>query len=257
MTTTGGSLRSGASYWWRSYLMMSRWELTNLRLLLPLTVMVQALSGAGFVLGVGLFFDRIPDRAALFVSTGVLVITLVLVGMIMGPQLIAQQRFDQTYDFMWSLPIPRTTAAMAWVTTNLIIALPGMAVALAVAMWRYDLPIVISPSIVPGVLLVLVSGTMVGYAMAHTIGNPLVMQLITQVTIFVIIGFSPINFPIEQLPGWLGAVHEWLPFHPMAVVTRAGLTVGVVDDVTRAYLVLAGWTVAAIVMTGWVLSRRK
>jgi ABC-2 type transport system permease protein len=177
--------------------------------------------------------------------------------MIMGPQLIAQQRFDQTYDFMWSLPIPRTTAALAWVTTNMIIALPGMAVALAVAVIRYDLPIDISPSLVPAVLLVLVSGTMVGYAMAHTIANPLIMQLITQVTIFVILGFSPINFPIEQLPGWLAAVNEWLPFHAMAVVVRAGLTVGIVDDVPQAYAVLGAWTVAAIGVTGWVLSRRK
>jgi ABC-2 type transport system permease protein len=257
VTTTNDALRSGVSYWWRSYLMMSRWELTNLRLLLPVTVMVQILSGAGFVLGVGLFFDQIPDRAALFVSTGVVVINLVLVGMIMGPQLIAQQKFDQTYDFMWSLPIPRATAALAWVTTNMIIALPGMAVALAVAVWRYDLPIDISPSIAPAVLLVLVTGTMVGHAMAHVIGNPLIMQLITQVTIFVIIGFSPVNFPIDQLPGWLQAIHEWLPFHPMAVVTRAGLTVGVVDDVPRAYAVLAVWTVAATATTAWVLSRRK
>lgn len=252
----GGVLRRGPAYWWQSYRAMFRWELTNLRLVLPVTVMVQVLSGAGFVLGVGLFFDQVPERAALFVSTGVIVITLVLVGMILGPQLIAQQRFDQTYDFMWSLPVPRATPALAWVTTNMIIALPGMAAALAVAMWRYDLPLSISPSVVPAVVLVLVCGTMLGYAMAHTIGNPLVMQLITQVTIFVIIGFSPINFPIDQLPGWLRPVHEVLPFHPMAVVTRAGLTVGIVDGVGRAYLVLGAWTVAATALTTWALSRR-
>jgi ABC-2 type transport system permease protein len=254
---TTGTLRSGAAYWWSSYRTMFRWELTNLRLVLPVTMMVQVLSGAGFVLGVGLFFDQVPPQAALFVSTGVLVITLILVGMILGPQLIAQQRFDQTYDFMWSLPVPRATPALAWVTTNMIIALPGMAIALAVAVWRYDLPIQVSPSVVPAVALVLVCGTMVGYAMAHLIGNPLIMQLITQVTIFVIIGFSPINFPLDQLPTWLQPIHEVLPFHAMAVVTRAGLTVGIVDDVPRAYLVLAAWTVAATAVTAWVLSRRK
>ncbi len=250
------ALRSGPSYWWDSYRAMFRWELTNLRLVLPVTVMVQVLSGAGFVLGVGLFFDQIPDRAALFVSTGVLVITLVLVGMILGPQLIAQQRFDRTYDFMWSLPVPRAVPALAWVTTNMIIALPGMAVALGVAVWRYDLPISISPAIVSAVLLVLICGTLVGYAMAHMIGNPLLMQLITQVTIFVILGFSPINFPLEQLPGWLQAINRVLPFHAMAVVTRAGLTEGVVDGVPGAYAVLGAWTVAAGGLTAWALTRR-
>ncbi len=50
------TLRTGPGYWWTSYRAMLRWELTNLRLVLPVTVMVQMLSGAGFVLGVGLFF---------------------------------------------------------------------------------------------------------------------------------------------------------------------------------------------------------
>jgi ABC-2 type transport system permease protein len=251
------TLRSGPGYWWTSYRTMLRWELTNLRLVLPVTVMVQVLSGAGFVLGVGLFFDQVPDRAALFVSTGVLVIMLVLVGMILGPQLIAQQRFDQTYDFMWSLPVPRATPALAWLTTNTIISLPGMAVALVVAVWRYDLPITISPAIVPAVALVLVSGTLVGYALAHTIANPLLMQLITQVTIFVVLGFSPINFPLDQLPGWLQAVNHVLPFHSMAVVTRAGLTEGIVGSVPLAYAVLGAWTVVAAAATTWALTRRK
>ena len=121
--TGAAALRSGPSYWWQSYRMMVRWELTNLRLLLPVTAMVQIISGGGFVLGVGLFFSDIPDRAALFVSTGVLVITLVLVGLVMGPQLIAQQKQNQTYDFMWSLPVPRITAAAAWVTMNMVIAI--------------------------------------------------------------------------------------------------------------------------------------
>jgi ABC-2 type transport system permease protein len=254
VTTT--VVRRGAGYWWHSYLMMSRWELTNLRLVLPVAVVAQVLSGAGFVLGVGLFFSRIPDEAALFVSTGVLVVTLVLVGMIMGPQLVAAQKFNQTYDFMWSLPVPRSTAAAAWLTMNMAIALPGMAVALVVAILRYDLPITINPSVVPAVLLVLLTGTTIGYAMAHLIGNPLVMQVITQVTIFVILGFSPINFPRDHLPGWLAAINDWLPFHHMAAVTRGGLTTGVIDGLPRSYLVLGAWALAALAATAVVLRRR-
>ena len=251
-----GPLRSGAPYWWHSYRMMTRWELTNLRLLIPVTVTVQVLSGAGFVLGVGMFFGQVPPTAAVFVSTGVLVITLILVGLIMGPQLIAQQRFDKTYDFMWSLPVPRTTAAAAWVTVSAAMALPGMAVALGVGMWRYDLPISISPLIVPAVLLVLVTGTMIGYALAHTIGNPIVMQLITQVTVFVVLGFSPINFPRDQLPGWLAAANDWLPSHHMAVVVRGALTEGIVGPTGRSYLILGVWCAGATALTAAVLSRR-
>ena len=249
-------LRRGLEYWWRSYRMMLRWEMTSLRLVLPVTIMVQILSGAGFVLALGIFFGQVPPRAALFVSTGVLVLTLVTIGLVLGPQLIAQQKAEQTYEFLWSLPVPRTTAALAWVTTNFILGLPGMAVALVVALLRYDLDLHVSPAIVPAVLLTLFTGTMIGYAMAHALGNPMLIAAITQLLIFMILGFSPINFPAEQLPDWLAALHRWLPLAPMADTVRAGLTVGVVEGVTRSYRVLGAWAAASVGVTAAVLGRR-
>ena len=250
------ALRSGAGYWWHSYRMMVRWELTSLRMVLGITVIVQVLSGAGFVLAVGLFFGQVPPRAALFVSTGVLVVNLITIGLVLGPQLVAMQKAEKTYDFLWSLPVPRTTAALAWVTTNLILGLPGMAVALGVALARYDLDLHVSAAIVPAVLLTLFTGTMVGYALAHSLGNPMLIAAITQMLIFVIIGFSPINFPAEQLPGWLAALHRWLPLAPMADTVRAGLTLGVVEEVTRSYLVLGAWAAVSVAVTAAVLGRR-
>jgi ABC-2 type transport system permease protein len=236
---------------------MLRWEATNLRLVIPITVVVQVLTGAGFVFAVGLFFGQVPPRAALFVSTGVVVLTLVMVGMIMGPQLIAQQKAEQTYDFMWSLPVPRTAPALAWVTINLIIGIPGMVVALVVALIRYDLPLHVSPAVVPAVLLTLFAGTLVGYSFAHFLGNPMLINVITQVLIFVVIGFSPINYPPEQLPGWLQAVNHWLPMQHMANVVRAGLTRGVVEEVARSYLILGAWSLGAVALAVAALGRRK
>ncbi len=255
-TAVGFRLRSGLPYWWHSYLMMTRWELTGLRLLLPITMMVQALTGAGFVLGVGLFFGQIPPRAALFVSTGVVVITVVTVGLVIGPQLVAQQKAEQTYDFLWSLPVPRATAALAWLTANLLIAVPGVVAALVVAALRYDLPLTISPAVVPAVLLTLYVGTMIGYALAHALANPLLIAMITQVMIFFILGFSPINFPADQLPGWLAAFNQALPMVHMAAVTRAALTQGVVTGVTFSYWMLAAWALAATAVAVWAVGRR-
>lgn len=257
MTAAAASLRSGLPYWWRSYASMLRWELVGLRLVVPLAVAVQILTGAGFIFGIDLLFGGLDRRAALFLSTGVIVITLVTVGMVMGPQFVAQQKAADQYDFLWSLPVPRTTAALAWLTMNSIIAVPGMVVALAAAAWRFDLPLVVTPSIVPAVLVTLLTGTMIGYGIAHVIASPVAINLISQAMIFVIIGFSPINFPIEQLPGWLGTVHEWLPFHHMAQVIRGGLTEGIVAGMARSYLVLGVWAVVAVASTAAVLGRRR
>jgi ABC-2 type transport system permease protein len=237
--------------------MMTRWELTGMRLLLPITVMVQTLIGAGFVLGIGLLYKDMPDAAALFLSTGVAVMTLVTVGLVMGPQLIAQQKARDTYDFLWSLPIPRTTAAMAWLTMNSIIAIPGMIVALLVAEMRYDIVLTINPAIIAAVGLTALTGTMLGYAMAHAVPNPKLTQLLSQLIIFVVLGFSPINFPLDNLPGWLAGISVVLPFHHMAVIVRGGLTVGLVDGVAGSYIAVALWGMAAVALSAWVLGRRK
>lgn len=259
MTTTAVSVpavRRGPGHWWRSYLLMTRWEVGGLRLLLPMVVFVQVVTGAGFVLGIGLFFDQIPPVAALFVSTGVVVITLATVGLVMGPQLIAAEKAQQVYDFVWSLPVPRSTAAAAWISVNTIIAVPGMVMALLVATWRYDLSITISPAIVPGAMLTLYTATMIGYAIAHIIKQPVLINMITQVTIFAMTGFSPVNFPKEQLPAWLATLNEGLPLLHMATVMRAGLTEGIAVDIGRSYLVLGLWAITATALTGWVLRRR-
>ena len=255
-TLVAQPVRSGTTHWVRSYLMMTRWELGSLRLLLPLIIALQIVIGGGFALGIGLFFDEMPVRNALFLATGVAVVTLITVGLVLGPQLVSNHKVAGTYDFLWSLPVPRTTQAAAWLTVNSIIALPGMVAALIIADWRYDLTLQVSWDIVPAVLLTIGTATLVGYAFAHAIPKPMITNMITQLLIFVILGFSPINFPPENLPDWLVAVNEWLPFQHMASVIRAALTDGLVDDVGFSYVILAVYAAGAVALAGWVIGRR-
>jgi ABC-type uncharacterized transport system permease subunit len=73
----------------------------------------------------------------------------------------------------------------------------------------------------------------------------------------IVLLFSPIVYPPSHLPGWLFAIHQVLPFYNLAVVIRAGLSVGLVSDLTQAFAVLAAWTVAGWAMTGRVIGRRR
>lgn len=249
--------RHGVGHWLTSYRAMLRWQLTDMRLLLPLTVLVQLLSGVGLVIGFGLLIPDMTERLALFLSTGAVVVSLVIVGVIMGPQLIAQQKASGSYDFMWSLPVPRSSAAAAWVTLNVIVAVPAMAGALVAAGWRYDVEFAVTPMVLPAVGLTLLTGTLLGYALAHAVPKPDITQLVTQLLIFVIFGFSPISYPIENLPSWLATTNEFLPFYPMANVVRDALTDGIVTNVGRSYFVLSMWAIAAAALSAVVLRRRK
>jgi ABC-2 type transport system permease protein len=251
------SVRRGGAYWIDGYRAMVRWHLASLRVWLPALAAIQILAGAGFVLGIALFFDRIPQSAALYVATGVPVINLVMVGLILGPQLVADQKVKQSYEFLQALPARRTATALAWYTVTLIGGLPAVVVSLVIAEVRYHISLAVSPSIVPAVLLTAFTGTMLGYALAHALTNPMTTRLITQLLVFVIFGYAPILFPPWQMPGWLATTNAWLPFRPMATIVRGGLTDGMVGSVAGPYLVVATWGVVAAAASAWSLGRRR
>jgi ABC-2 type transport system permease protein len=251
------AVRRGPTYWLEGYWAMLRWHLTSLRLWLPLLAAVQILAGAGMVLGIALFFDEIPASAALYVSTGVPVINLVMVGLILGPQLVDELKTQSSYEFLQALPVPRTMAALAWYSVTLIGGIPAVVFSVAIAWLRYDLPLEISPAIVPAVLLATFTATMMGYALAHAIASPMTARLITQLLVFVVFGYAPILFPEQQMPGWLAGVNLWLPFRHMAVIVRDGLTSGMVSNVATSYAVVGLWGLASAAISAWALGRRR
>lgn len=251
-------VRHGLGYWWSGFRTMLAWHLSSLRLWLAVLVVVQVLSGVGFVLGFGLFFDEIPLSAALFVSTGVPVVNLVMVGLVLGPQLVADQRDNQSFDFISSLPVPHSASALAWYTVCLVGGLPAVAVSLLVAAARYDgLPLVVTPDIVPAVLLTAFAGTMLGLAIAHAISSPMVTRLVTQILVFAMFGFTPILFPASQMPDWLVTVNSWLPLSHMADIVRSALTDLSFPDLVTSYVVVGGWSLVAAFLALRALGRRR
>ena len=250
------TLRAGPQYWMSGYWTLIRWHMAGLRMWLMLLTVVQIMTGAGFVLGIALFFDHIPASAALFVSTGVPVINLVMVGLVLGPQLVAQQKLQQSYDFVRALPAPQTAAAAAWYTVCLVAGLPAVVASLLIAEARYGISFAVSPAIVPAVLLVAFTGTMIGYGLGHAVPNSMVTNLVTELMIFAAFGFTPILYPPWQLPGWLAALNWWFPFGHMAVIARAALTTGMATGITSSYLVVAAWGVIGAAVSAWALGRR-
>lgn len=252
----GAPRRSGIGHWMRSYAVMTRWNVVRLRLAIPIIAVVQAFTGAGMVLGISLLFADIAPDQVLFLGTGAVVISLVTVGLVMGPQMIAEQRLVGSYDWFASLPIPRSASAAAWTTLTAIVAVPG-AIAALLAVWiRFDAAIRISPLVLPAVAIVLLAGTFIGYAYAHVLPNPRTVNLVSQVVIFSVFGFSPIAYPSRNLPGWLASVHTVLPFEAMGDVLRAGVTVGLVDGAAASFAMLGAWTLVSGLIATWAIGRR-
>jgi len=245
-----------ATAWPRAYWRMVAWDLADLRMYIPVLSAVLILQGAGFALGIGLLFGKMPEAAAVFLVTGAPVMNLITAGLIFEPQLVAQQRIRGSYEFLQALPVPRSAAALAWYTVALVTALPSVALTLAVGAARYHLSLAVSPVVVPAMLLTCLTGVLLGLAIAHGVTMPMAAELLSTTLIFVMFGFSPVAFPAGQLPGWLAAVNEWLPFGSMATIVRAALTNGVATGVPRAYLVVAAWAAGSALIVAWVQGRR-
>jgi ABC-2 type transport system permease protein len=236
---------------------MLQFDLARARQWAPMMAVVQLMMGAGMAIMYGFFYPQVSEATALYIATGTPVLALIPLGLVMLPGSVSQQRLEGTFDFTWSLPVPRTAQASSTFLLYMLLSLPGMVLSLVIATVVYGVQLSVSLVIVPAVLLCALMAISVGFGMALAIPNPMVVNLIANSLIFVVLLFSPIGYPPSHLPDWLFTLHQFLPFYNMAVVIRAGLTVGLVSDLTRSFLVLGAWTVAGWAMTGWVIGRRR
>lgn len=249
-------VRHGVSYWLESYRSMLRFEAINLKAFLAYSLVIQTMTGAGMAYLYGFYMGDLPQIARLYIVTGIPALALVPLGLVMVPATIMIHKIRDTYDFVWSLPVPRLTSAAATFTLFTILAIPGTGLALVLADSYYDVGLTWSWTIVPAVLLTSLMSTSVGFAVAHAIPNPRMTNLFTNLVMFLAILFAPIVVPIEQFPDWWAAVHRVLPFYHMAQVLRDGLSNGLVESVGQSWAVLSAWTLGAWTLAGWVVGRR-
>jgi ABC-2 type transport system permease protein len=249
--------RSGPGYWLASLRAMLRFDLARARQWAAMMVVIQVFMGVGMALIYGFFYPRVSHQTALLITTGTPTLALIPLGFVLVPASVGQQKLEGTFDFTWSLPVPRSAQAASTFLLFTLLSLPGAALALVVSAWHYGVTLSISPQLLPAIVLSAVMAVSVGFGMALVIANPMLTNLVTNALIFVVLLFTPIVFPASHLPDWLFAVDRALPFYNMAEVIRAGLTTGLVTDLASAYLILAGWTVAGWGMTAWVVGRRR
>lgn len=239
----------------RSYLLLMRWTLLRLRSVLPMLLFLQTLIGVGVVVGFSFLVPQADAVTALYLSTGALTIGLITVGMVAAPQLVVQQKLNGGFDHQRTLPVARLALLAADATIWMALALPGLVAALVVAALRFDLSLTVSPLVVPGVLLVSLCSVSIGYGIAYGT-KPEVSGVLSQLILFVALMFAPINFPAERLPGWLAAVHEFLPFTYMAQAVRETVNLPQAGVSPVPFTVLALWGAAGLLVTYRVMTRR-
>jgi ABC-2 type transport system permease protein len=248
--------RSGPGYWFRSFALMLRFDWGRARAWAGMMVVIQLMMGAGMAIMYGFFYPHISQTTALYIATGTPALALIPLGFVMVPGGVTQQRIEGTFEFIWSLPAPRSAQAASTFALYTALSLPGMVLALLAAVWRYGIHLSVSPAVVLAALVSALVSVTVGFGMALAIRSAVVINLVSNALIFLVLLFSPIVYPASNLPAWFQRVHAILPFEHMATVIRAGLTNGLVSDVSRSYEVLLAWIVVGCAMTAFVVGRR-
>jgi ABC-2 type transport system permease protein len=239
----------------RSYALLVKWQGLRSKGFLPFAIVIQAFFSLGIVIGFPLLFPEMDETTILYLATGAPAITLITMGLVAVPQVVAQAKTEGTLDYMRTLPIPRVVYLLADLTVQLAIVLPGVVFGVVIAALWFDLPLRPSPLVVPSVILVVLTATAVGYGLAAVL-PPLIANLLSQVLVVLVFMFSPLNFPAERLPDWLAALHSVLPIQAMGEVLRGALAPQAFPLTAGAFAMLGAWAVGSFLVTWRILSRR-
>ncbi len=239
----------------RQTLLLAQWQFRRQSQFLPLLVVIQVFMAIATVIGYGLLVGEASPDIALYLATGAPTVTLITVGLVLVPQLLAQSKTEGSLDWMRTLPVPRVVFLASDLVVWTLLAIPGMLLGILAGVLRYDITLSVAPWIVPGALMVSLTAAAVGYATASLL-PPAVSQLVTQALVFVVLLFAPVSYPAERMPQWLQSAHEWLPIEPMAQLVRAGLAQDAFTMPVRSILVLSAWCVASVVGASLALRRR-
>jgi len=240
----------------RSYWLLLVWQHRRFKRFLAMIVVIQVALAIGIIYGLAFLIPNIDPKSALFLATGAPTVTLLLMGLTVVPQEVSQGKLTGRFNYLSSLPIPRLATLAADVTYWLFAQLPGAALALVIASVRFRFGLHLHWTIVPAVLFVAFAGASVGYAMSMAL-QPQVSQ---QVSNFVSIGillFSPVDFPISRLPGFLQAIHRVLPISYMADIIRWSLTGRFAAHPGLAFAVVGGWCAAGLLASYRMAVKRR
>jgi ABC-2 type transport system permease protein len=242
--------------WLRSYGLMLKWTFLSNRSWLSLNLAVQIMIAIGFIFGIGFFYPAITPDTAKYLTSGAPTLILLTAGLVMVPQIVAMARTEGTFDYIWSLPVPRMVHIAADATNTFATILPGVALAVALGAWHFSFGLTISPLVIPAIVLIAMCGTFLGYTMAFAISKPMMVNVLTQIIVFVVMLFSPVMFPADRLPVWLQDIHRVLPIQYMADLSRGTLT-DLSVNLGRAFAIVGAWFAAGLGVTWFTVRRRR
>ncbi len=240
----------------RTYPLMMTWSWNSSRPWMALLAAVNILGPVALVIGISFWFPDITPSIARNLITGTPTLILLDMGMNIVTQMVASERLQGTHDYLLSLPVPRMVLLASDVTIYFLLTVPGIIFALVLGSVYHDFTLQVSPLVIPVFILISITGSFVGYAIALGVPRPQMANIASQFLLFFLVFFSPIIYPVEQLPTWLAAIHKVLPIKYMADLSRGSLT-DMDVNMGLAFAVTGAWCVASFLFCYIMMKRRS
>lgn len=241
---------------------MLRWHWINLRSFAPVAAVIQVMIGVGTVFGFGFLLPDVDSRIAAYLVTGGTTVSLVTLGIAVLPSQVAQSRQSGQFDYIKTLVPYPASYPLTQLAVLFAVSTPGMVLALALARWRFGTSLSISPMLLPVAILVSTTAAGIGYSIAVIARNIAITSLLSSLALFVVLLFSPVNYPRSHLPAWLQEVHRWAPFAAMAdlvrwTTLRHGPTYDIGPWPWREFAVLVAWLAITLLTALRLAGRRR
>lgn len=240
----------------RTYLPVLTWSWSSSRPWLALLGAVNIIGPVAFVIGISFWFPEMTPSIARYLITGTPTFILLDMGMNIVTQMVASGRLQGTHDFMLSLPVPRMVMLISDATIYFLLTVPGIIFALILGSVYHNFTLQVSPLVIPVFILISITATFVGYAIALAVPRPQMAGAASQFLLFFIVFFSPVLYPIERLPAWLAVIHRILPIKYMAELSRGALT-DMEVNMGLAFAVTGAWCAASFLFCYFIMKRRS
>lgn len=240
----------------RSVPLLVRWQFRRLGSLIPTVMIVQLLFAVLVIFGFSILIPNLEAGTSSYLAAGAPTVIMLTIGLVLIPQTISRGRQDGSIEHLRGLPIPRASFLLADASLWIILMAPAIVASALTAEHRFGLDLTLGPTFAMAALLVIVSGLGIGYGLG-TFLPPMLAEMTTNILIFVILLFSPVNTQMHQLPGWVQAAHRPLPIDDAAALVRASLLPGYGPISWFGVAVVVAWSLAGFGFAVFSLSRRN
>ena len=219
-------------------------------------VFIQAFMALGIVIGFTYMYATPDKTSILYLATGAPTFILIMTGLVLLPQQIGDSKIDGFMEFKRTWPVKRYLLLLADTVIWLIITVPALVISTLVAKAIFNPGYSFSLLVIPGFLLCALTSIGVGYGFSYLFSKDQGL-MISQIVAFGSLMFSPLNFPIDRLAGWLQSVHRVLPIYSMAQVMRSSFAATTFAAEPWNYANLAIWCVLGYGGAMFILNKKQ